>query len=267
MNRSFSFFYRILFSLFFFTTIEVRANNPSNIDDFASSCRYTFISEIGKGTFSTVFLAVNEQGEFFAVKEYEINDPECLAVFMDKGISPELYVKRLALHEWKIGRLMDHPHIVTIEDIWFANSKAYVAMQYLNGTAFDSSENVSREKRIIFLNQFFSAIEYLLEKSVIPDDLWSGNILITDDAGLFLIDLGGYEIIGENAYMPLKHYLKQITYMAKEIGRGDATLAFTRTEHLIPPEIRKEPISSTHIEIIQGWLQALRNEIDLTTAC
>ena len=121
---------------------------------------YTLLNEIGKGTYSTVFLSKNSQGELVAVKKYAITDKKIIGLSKQKGISKEAYIKQLAQKELQIGQLTDHPNIVKIREVFFENSSTYIVMDYVEGKTFDYFEKHPLERRVALMQQFLSAIEH-----------------------------------------------------------------------------------------------------------
>lgn len=226
--------------------------------------KYTILNELGKGTHSTVFLCKNDQGELVAVKKYAISDQQIIELLEKNGSSVDAYITQLAQKELEIGQLVDHPNIVKVKEVIFENSTAYVIMDYVEGKPLDYSESYSVETRIVFMQQLLSAIEHLLLRNIIIDDLWSGNILISDDSYLTLIDLGGNEIINRDAEMPVEHYLKMIESVIKSIGGDVAEEALRNYRQFFSAALREEIISPAHIGAFVYWIEALQRELSTT---
>lgn len=222
---------------------------------------YTILNQIAEGTYSSVFLCSNSQGDLVAVKQYAITDQALIDIFEQNGISVEAYIKQLALTELEIGQLTDHPNIVKVKEVFLEPSAAYVVMDYVDGKPFDHSKSYSAETRVLFTQQLLSAIEHLLLRNVIIDDFHSGNILISNHSFLTLIDLGGNEIINRDASQRLKHYLGMIEHMIGAIGGDAARKALANCQHLIPKALRKKKISSAHVRPLVNWIEALQSEL------
>lgn len=220
---------------------------------------YTLLNAIGTGTYSTIFLSENSEGEVVVIKKYAITDKALLDLFEQNGIDVDAYIKRLAEKELYIGQLTDHPNIVKIREVFFGEGAAYVVMDYVEGQTFDSFGDNSTEARVILAQQFLSAIEHFLLRNIMIDDLWSENILISSDGThLTLIDLGGLEIIDNDADMPLEHYLVMIEEMLVSLWDGSA-MALENCKHLLP--LREEPLSLTHVSALVTWIEALQQEL------
>ncbi len=224
--------------------------------------KYSFMSKIGEGTHSTVFLSKNDLGELVAVKKYSIDDQKLIELFEQNGVSVSNYLHQLAEKELRIGQLTDHPNIVKIKEAWFESSAAYVVMEYVKGKTFNYFENYPLETRLIFMQQFLSALEHLLSRNIMVDDLWSGNILISEENGLTLIDLGGYEMIDDETHMPVGHYLDMIENMLRQIG-GEASKVVDSCEDLLPVTLKDEVLSTAHIDVLIAWIVAMQTQLQL----
>lgn len=223
--------------------------------------KYVIQKEIGKGTYSTVYLCKDPQGKQFAVKKYALNNQELITIFEQNGLSISAFIEQLAENERDIGRLTDHPNIVKIREVILENSVAYVVMDYIEGEPPDWFETYPKETRLLFLRQLLSAIEHLLLRNVIIDDLWTGNMIVSHGAHLTLIDMGGNEIIHRDAAMPLEHYFKMIQNMVDIIGGDLGRKTLANCDHMLPIEIRNEIIASNHIKPLVGWIEAMQKEL------
>lgn len=225
--------------------------------------RYTLLNQIGKGTSSTVFLSKDSRGELVAVKKYAIAvDEDVSDLLRQNGTSVDAYIKQLAQKELQIGQLTDHPNIVKIREVFFEDSAAYIVMDYVEGKPFGYFEEYPLEIRIILMQQFLSALEHFLSRNIIIDDLWSENILISHDGThLTLVDLGGNEIIGHDAEMPVGHYLEMIESMLVNLGGEEATKVLNDCKHLLPTTLREETISPAHIRVLVCWIEAIKREL------
>lgn len=216
---------------------------------------YTLINEIGTGTHSTVYTAKNSQGELVAVKKYAVRDQDAIEILEQNGSSVNTFISQLAQKELKIGQLTDHPNIVKIKEVFLEDSTAYIVMDYIEGETLNN--NYSFEVRIALMQQLLSAIEHLTLRNVIIDDLRSQNVLISHQH-LTLLDLGGNEILFQDADMLFGHYLEMIESTLQHLG-GDAVLE--KCKHLLPPSVREETISPAHVKVLVTWIEALQKEL------
>lgn len=249
-----------------FLSPSVSAYQPplfSQVEKKSHFKNYTFIKEIGKGTHSTVLLAKDIKGKKVAIKKYSITDPKLVRLLKQNGIRVERYLQQLAEKELKIGQLTDHPNIVKVKEAWLENSAAYVAMEYVEGKTFNQCEKYPLEISKFLMQQLLSAIEHLLLRNIIVDDLWTGNILISEVGHLTLIDLGGTTII-DDAQLPLEHYQEMVENILGDLG-GEAAYVLDRCEHLLPAPLKKEKINITHLKSLVIWVKAIQKELSSPT--
>jgi serine/threonine protein kinase len=234
-----------------------KVNNTES--DFQKN--YILLNQIGKGTHSTVFLSKNSCGELVAVKKYAISDESVIALLKKTGINVATFIEQLAQKELHIGQLTDHPNIVKIREVFFENCTAYVVMDYVEGQTFNCFEKYPSDTRVTFMRQFLSAIEHFLLRNIIIDDLWSENILISSNGThLTLVNLGGNEIIGNGAEMPVGHYLEMIENMLVSLG-SESAKALDNCKHFLPTTLREETISPAHVRVLIYWIEALQQEL------
>lgn len=242
-------------------SINVSASQPTIEYKAPFFENYTFIKQVGKGTYSTVFLAENNFGEQVVIKQYAINDQQMIDLFKKNGINSDAFIQQLAQQEEKVGRLTNHPNIVKVRKVYCEDSTAYIVMDYVKGQSVTSFHDYSLKMRTVLMQQLLSAMEHLLTRNVIIDDLWSGNILIDNDH-LTLIDLGGFQVIDDDADMPVGDYLEMIESMLTTIGEDAAQRILISNEHLLPQNLRVEIISSSHVEALVSWVEALQEELN-----
>lgn len=253
-------FILLILTATFFTLNVLQASQIDIKPNFHE--RYVLIKKIGRGTYSNVFLSQDLQGELFAIKKYEITDEFLIDLFKQNGICPNAYIKMLAAKEQQIGQLTDHPHIVKIREVWFEDSAAYVVMNYVEGKTLAYAEHFPLEMQVVLLQQFLSALEHLLTRNIIVDDLWSENFLISHDGThLTLLDLGGNEVVNEDAEMSVGHYLAMIENMLFNISE-EAAQVLDNCKPLLANISREEAISSEHVVVLINWVKAMQHELE-----
>lgn len=128
---------------------------------------------IGKGSFSTVYQAINKNNEYVAVK--------CISLDKLKNHDTNKF-----LLELDISLKMKHLNIVKCHEVFKTSKKWYIVCEYCDsGTLSDIIKNMdyknfSRElvcKR--YLTQLKNALKYLYRNNIIHRDLKPTNILIS----------------------------------------------------------------------------------------
>lgn len=155
-------------------------NNDKKIDDV-----YTMdISELGRGVAGTVRKAVDKSTK--AVRAVKIINPKCL---------PEHGMRALK-NEVGLMRMLDHPHIVKLYEV-FHDTSIYLVMELCSGgELFDAiikESSFSEHRASGYMKQIFGAVFYLHKHAIVHRDLKPENLILQDtspDALIKLIDFG-----------------------------------------------------------------------------
>ena len=138
---------------------------------------------LGKGTFSTVKLAVNkETGEEIAIKILEKNK-----------IKNKRDINRIE-REISMVKIINHPNIAEVFDIIEDEERFYILMEYCeNGELFNlilERHNLSEEESAYFYYQIINGLEYIHINNIIHRDLKPENLLLNKKNILKIIDFG-----------------------------------------------------------------------------
>jgi serine/threonine protein kinase len=172
---------------------EATSDEPS-----LSAMQYRVIKPLGQGAGSTVFLISDKTrgGKKFALKVVKRQDAE-----------DDIYIDQ-ARTEWEVAQKLKHPSIVRIYDIrtrksWFRVSGVELLMEYLDGRTLE--ELLAGEGRrpqmgdlVLIFVQVASALVTMHRRGVYHGDLKPGNIMLTKDGKVKLIDLGTAWIKGRD---------------------------------------------------------------------
>ena len=144
---------------------------------------YKIIKIIGKGTFSTVKLALDrETGEKIAIKILEKNKIKNKRDF--------IRIER----EINMVKNINHPNIAQVLDIKEDEDKYYIMMEYCqNGELFNlilEKRKLNEEESSYFYYQLINGLEYIHINNIIHRDLKPENLLLTKDNILKIIDFG-----------------------------------------------------------------------------
>lgn len=100
---------------------------------------------------------------------------------------------------WQSGhnaRALEHPHIVRVFDSGLANSRYYIAMEYMAGRSVEDVLNegqgaLSWRAALRYLEQVAGAIDYAHSRGVVHRDIKPSNILLSEDRrSAYLTDFG-----------------------------------------------------------------------------
>ncbi|KAI1392069.1 Pkinase-domain-containing protein [Hypoxylon trugodes] len=96
--------------------------------------------------------------------------------------------------EVAIMKLIDHPHIVKLYDIWENRSEIYLVLEYVERGDFHSYLGqcgpLSEVEAMYFFRQLLGALDYVHSFNICHRDLKPENILVTEDCQLKISDFG-----------------------------------------------------------------------------
>jgi formylglycine-generating enzyme required for sulfatase activity len=156
--------------------------------------RYRLIELIGEGGMSRVYKALDQQAETPGAA------PAVIAVKVLKSSFAEPAASFAALstqvHRW---RRLAHPNIVRLFDCERDGSIAFITMEYLSGESTYAQLHrrpvgrpvplAAAEARLI-IAAVGNALEYAHAQKVVHGDLKPGNVMVTRESGIKVIDFG-----------------------------------------------------------------------------
>ncbi|XP_043793417.1 ribosomal protein S6 kinase alpha-2-like isoform X2 [Apis laboriosa] len=160
---------------------SLAATFPTYVSAVSVSDEYDFKQEIGKGSYSTVYLAIHKASKAeYAVKVIEKSKRD-----------PTEEIEILL----RYGR---HPHIVTLRAVHEDDKRAYLVLELLRGgellDRLLQRRNLTEKEAAEVMYTIVSVVNYLHENGVVHRDLKPSNILYSklgaDPTTLCLCDLG-----------------------------------------------------------------------------
>lgn len=172
---------------------------------------------LGGGAFGSVYLARGkEDGHSFAVKFYR-SLAEGRRWPTHSGYSwPEPCLKPNPVleweagepmrdKEWEVGQLLDHPHIIGVVDKGAAQTDEgeampFLVLEYLDGKTLSEVQELewSKELALEIAMQLTEALGYGVEQGYLFLDLHGGNLMISKERELKLIDLSSFFAVPES---------------------------------------------------------------------
>ncbi len=144
--------------------------------------RYLIQEEIGKGGMGIVYRAY---------------DPDIDRNLALKVLRPERTfeweVTQRFLREAKAAGRLTHPNIVTIYDVGEDDGRAFIAMEFLEGTPLSKlikERKISFEEAVDYAIQIAGALDYAHKEGVVHRDIKPSNIIITDEKRVKITDFG-----------------------------------------------------------------------------
>lgn len=185
---------------------------------------WAIVREVGRGGMGAVYLAKRADGEF---------EKEVAIKVLKRGTDTEEVLRRFRSERDILARL-EHPNIARLLDAGTTDDDLpYFVMDYVKGkplTEFANENQLSIAERLKLFRVVCGAVSYAHQNLVIHRDLKPGNILVTGQGEVRLLDFG-------------------IAKLVQTTGaeRRDVTLAALRLltpEYASPEQVRGEPVTT-----------------------
>ncbi len=145
---------------------------------------YRAVESIGRGGTSSVYRGVRTSGQFEQTVAIKVIAP---------FFNTPAFRKRLETERQLLASL-DHPNISHLLDAGTSSAgDPYLALQYIQGERLDcycDARKLDVRERLRLLLQITSAVEYAHKKGIVHRDLKPGNILVTAEGQVKLLDFG-----------------------------------------------------------------------------
>ena len=158
--------------------------------------RFRIIREIGSGGMGAVYLAERADGQY---------EQQVALKLIKPGLHSGDLVRRFE-HERQILARLEHPNIARLLDGGISDEGTpYFVMEYVSGLPIDRYCNQNRltiEERVRLFITVCQAVQFAHYNLVIHRDLKPGNIFITDDGTVKLLDFGIAKVFSEEQELP-----------------------------------------------------------------
>jgi serine/threonine-protein kinase len=153
---------------------------------------YEVVRNLGTGAGSTILLIRDKAtGRRYALK-----------VVRRQGPDDDIYINQ-AMVEWNVARMLDHPNILKVLDCrvkksWFKTTGVELLMEYVDGVMLDDLARLPIPKLVAFFRRVADAMAHMHRRGVYHGDLKPGNLMITRDGQVKVIDFGTAWIKGQD---------------------------------------------------------------------
>jgi len=148
--------------------------------------KYEIIRTLGKGATAIVYLALDpDLNREVAVK---------LILFGEDNAAMSRRLRKLFQTEGSIGRRLDHPNIVKLYDAVIEADRAFIVMEYIEGTALDQYCSINKllpmHRVIGIIFKCCLALDHAFRQGVVHRDIKPANIMIDKDDNPKITDFG-----------------------------------------------------------------------------
>lgn len=177
--------------------------------------RYQVLRFLGEGVRKQVYLA----------RDTRLEREVAVACIKQEGLD-EVGVARVRREGEAMGRLGDHPHIVTVYDIGDENGQLYLVSQYMSGGDLEDllrrAENhrLTVEETLRVADHVCRALEQAHSHGIIHRDLKPRNVWLTQDGVAKLGDFGLAVALDRSRLSTEGLMVGTVAYMPPEQGLG-----------------------------------------------
>lgn len=155
------------------------------------SDRYEFQKKLGQGGMGSVYRALDRKlGRTVAIK-----------LLLDSDLPSDM-AKKYFFREAQTVSVLNHPNIVALYDFGEMDGRPFIAMEYIEGR---NLEQIAKKSPILpvplmvpICAQLSDALDYAHQKKVVHRDIKLGNVMVTPEERVKLMDFGLAKAITEN---------------------------------------------------------------------
>ena len=186
---------------------------------------YRIVGEAGRGGMSQVLKAVRDDHQY---------EQQVAIKLLKPGLDTGSLLRRFKAERQILAQL-SHPNIAHLLDGGATEEGApYLVMEYIEGKPIDvfcDERQLSVNHRLDLFRALCSAVHYVHQHLMVHGDLKGGNVLVTEQGVVKLLDFGIAKLLGP----------------APPLGRdepGGTTFLALTPEYAAPEQVRGEPITT-----------------------
>jgi serine/threonine-protein kinase len=175
--------------------------------------KYEIVAEIGQGAMGIVYKARDPLiGRLVALKT------------ITSGLSGKPELLERFYQEARSAGALQHPNIVTIFELGTEGDIPFIAMEFLEGDSLEKivqrRDELALSKKIGFMAQICSALDYAHKHGVIHRDIKPGNIMLTKDGTVKVVDFGIARLV-DTSRTQTGLMIGTPAYMSPQLLRGE----------------------------------------------
>ncbi len=171
------------------------------------------------------FLGEGGRKRVYLAHDSKLDRDVAVAVIKTEGLDAE-GLTRVRREAQAMGRLGDHPYIVTVFDIGEEDGQPYVVSQYMAGGDVDGllrqgeNHRLPLERVLRIAGQVCQALEHAHSRGIVHRDLKPGNIWLTQDGTAKLGDFGLAMAVDRSRLTVAGMMMGTVAYMPPEQALG-----------------------------------------------
>ena len=187
---------------------------PALPSSFAGG-RYQVQRFLGEGGRKRVYLA----------HDTKLDSDVAIAVIKTEGLDADA-LTRIRREAQAMGRLRDHPHIVTVHDIGEEDGRPYIVSQHMAGGDLEGllrqaeNHHLPLDQALRIVDEIRQALEHAHGRGIIHRDLKPGNIWLSEDGTAKLGDFGLAMAVDVSRVTHAGMMLGTVAYMPPEQALG-----------------------------------------------
>ncbi|MDP2674150.1 MAG: protein kinase [Dehalococcoidia bacterium] len=173
------------------------------------------------------FLGEGGRKRVYLAHDTKLDSDVAIAVIKTEGLDSDS-LTRIRREAQAMGRLRDHPHIVTVHDIGDEDDHPYIVSQFMAGGDLEGllqqaeSHRLPIDHAVRIANEVRQALEHAHSRGIIHRDLKPGNIWLTEDGTAKLGDFGLAMAVDRSRVTQAGMMLGTVAYMPPEQALGRA---------------------------------------------
>jgi class 3 adenylate cyclase len=171
------------------------------------------------------FLGEGGRKRVYLAHDTKLDRDVAFAVIKTEGLDAD-GVERVRREAQAMGRLGDHPHIVTIYDVGEESGEQYIVSQYMAGGAAEDliarapNHRLPTDQAVRIAGQVCRALEHAHSRDIIHRDLKPANVWLTADGTAQLGDFGLAVALDRSRMTMEGMMVGTVAYMAPEQALG-----------------------------------------------
>jgi serine/threonine-protein kinase len=153
--------------------------------------QYRVVKALGAGAGSTIFL----------VSDTRLGYRYALKVVKRQSDEDDIYINQ-ATHEYDVAQLLNHANLLKIHDVrvkkkWFKTESVELLMEFVDGRNLDEVQTREIDQLVLLFIQVAAALAHMHRRGIYHGDVKPGNIMLSRDGVVKLIDFGTAWIKGQ----------------------------------------------------------------------